>query len=214
MHRRSFLKATALAPAAMAIGGLPADAMECTAPFAQLADNLDASLFSTDGLAFPIANEPTPRRTRRGWTVRSFSAAAAPTTSRGTAAFPWPLRAGHRRARSRRHDRWNLGRLVCRILAGDRPLPAHASRVRLLRALSGALCPRGAGERGRPQPGSERRRSTPPPRTARSPRGRSSVTRRSPPTIASTVPRPSGSLHCSRATARRTGRPRRCTPPR
>ena len=64
----------------------------------------------------------------------------------------WPLRAGHRRARSRRHDRWNLGRLVCRILAGDRPLPVHASRVRLLRALSGPLCPRGAGERGRPQP--------------------------------------------------------------
>ena len=60
MHRRSFLKATALAPAAMAIGGLPVDAMECTPPLAQLADNLDASLFSTDGLAFPIANEPAP----------------------------------------------------------------------------------------------------------------------------------------------------------
>jgi NTE family protein len=60
MHRRSFLKATALAPAAMAIGGLPADAMECTPPLAQLADNLDVSLFSADGLAFPIANEPTP----------------------------------------------------------------------------------------------------------------------------------------------------------
>ena len=41
MHRRSFLKATALAPAAMAIGGLPVDAMECTPPLAQLADNLD-----------------------------------------------------------------------------------------------------------------------------------------------------------------------------
>jgi len=36
------------------------DAMECTPPLAQLADNLDASLFSTDGLAFPIANEPAP----------------------------------------------------------------------------------------------------------------------------------------------------------
>ena len=60
MHRRSFLKATALAPAAMAIGGLPVDAMECTPPIAQLADNLDSSLFSTDGLAFPIANEPAP----------------------------------------------------------------------------------------------------------------------------------------------------------
>jgi NTE family protein len=60
MHRRSFLKATALAPAAMAIGGLPVDAMECTPPLAQLADNLDSSLFSTDGLAFPIANEPAP----------------------------------------------------------------------------------------------------------------------------------------------------------
>ena len=89
---------------------------------------------------------------RRGWTVRSFSAAAAPTTSRGTALFPWPLRAGHRRARSRRHDRRNLGRLVRRILAGERPLPAHASRVRLLRALSRPLRPRSAGERGQPQP--------------------------------------------------------------
>src|SRR5262245_9118587 len=59
MHRRSFLKATALAPAAVAIRAVPAGAMECSPPLAQLADSLDASLFSGDGLAFPLSSEPT-----------------------------------------------------------------------------------------------------------------------------------------------------------
>jgi NTE family protein len=59
MQRRSFLKATALAPAAVAMRTLPLSAMECSPPLAQLAESLDASLFASDGLAFPLAGEPT-----------------------------------------------------------------------------------------------------------------------------------------------------------
>jgi NTE family protein len=59
MHRRNFLKASALAPAAVAIAATPALA-QSTSPLTELANRLDVSLFSSDGLAVPIADKPTP----------------------------------------------------------------------------------------------------------------------------------------------------------
>ena len=59
MHRRNFLKASALAPVAVAIAATPALA-QSTSPLTELANQLDESLFSSDGLAVPIADKPTP----------------------------------------------------------------------------------------------------------------------------------------------------------
>lgn len=59
MHRRNFLKASTLAPAAVAFGATPGLA-QTVLPLAQLSNRLDVSLFSADGLAVPIADTPTP----------------------------------------------------------------------------------------------------------------------------------------------------------
>lgn len=60
MQRRSFLKATALAPAAVAIGAVPGLGADDAQPPADLADKLDATLFSSDGLAVPLPTGATP----------------------------------------------------------------------------------------------------------------------------------------------------------
>lgn len=60
MQRRSFLKVSTLAPAAVAFAAAPSFAGADTSSLTQLADNLDAALFSPDGLAVPIAETPTP----------------------------------------------------------------------------------------------------------------------------------------------------------
>ena len=60
MQRRSFLKVSALAPAAMALGAAPSLSGSVTLPLAQLVEHLDAALFAPDGLAMPIADTPTP----------------------------------------------------------------------------------------------------------------------------------------------------------
>ena len=60
MHRRNFLKASAaLGPAIVAIRGTPALG-QATVSLAELADKLDVSLFSSDGLAVPLPDKPTP----------------------------------------------------------------------------------------------------------------------------------------------------------
>jgi NTE family protein len=60
MHRRSFLKASALAPAAVAFGSAPGFGGQVAQPLADLAASLDVRLFASDGLAVPIADTPTP----------------------------------------------------------------------------------------------------------------------------------------------------------
>jgi len=60
MHRRAFLKASALAPAAVAVGATPGLGGLETQALVELANKLDVSLFSPDGLAVPIADKPTP----------------------------------------------------------------------------------------------------------------------------------------------------------
>jgi len=59
MQRRSFLKVSALAPVAAALGSAPSYAAADTRHLTQLADELDASLFA-DGLAVPLAATPGP----------------------------------------------------------------------------------------------------------------------------------------------------------
>jgi len=59
MQRRSFLKVSALAPVAVALSSAPSFAAADAEHLTQLADELDASLFS-DGLAIPIAASPAP----------------------------------------------------------------------------------------------------------------------------------------------------------
>lgn len=59
MQRRSFLKVSALAPAAVALGATPSLAGAVTMPLSQLAAELDASLFAPDGLAIPLTDTPT-----------------------------------------------------------------------------------------------------------------------------------------------------------
>lgn len=59
MQRRSFLKVSALAPVAVALSSAPSYAAADAQHLTQLADELDASLFS-DGLAVPIATNPAP----------------------------------------------------------------------------------------------------------------------------------------------------------
>jgi NTE family protein len=58
MTRRAFLKASALAPAVVAMGGIPAAVSQGMPPLAQFADELNTDLFSSDGLALPIAAGP------------------------------------------------------------------------------------------------------------------------------------------------------------
>jgi NTE family protein len=60
MHRRSFLQVSALAPAAVAIGVTPSLAATAPSPLKQLANDLDESLFSPDGLAVPLSDTVTP----------------------------------------------------------------------------------------------------------------------------------------------------------
>jgi NTE family protein len=60
MQRRTFLKAAAVAPAVVAIGAAPSLACLEAQPLAQLTDELDESLFSSDGLAVPLRDKPTP----------------------------------------------------------------------------------------------------------------------------------------------------------
>jgi NTE family protein len=60
MLRRSFLKATALAPAAVAIGAAPGLGTDDAQPLAGLSSKLDTTLFSSDGLAVPLATGATP----------------------------------------------------------------------------------------------------------------------------------------------------------
>ena len=59
MQRRSFLKLSAFAPAAVALGAAPSFAGASTQSLAQLAVQLDASLFASDDLALPLADAPT-----------------------------------------------------------------------------------------------------------------------------------------------------------
>jgi len=66
MQRRSFLKVSALAPAAVALGAAPSLAEPDSRHLVQLADQLDASLFSADGLAIPLPQEPTPSPFAKG----------------------------------------------------------------------------------------------------------------------------------------------------
>ena len=60
MQRRTFLKASALAPVAVAVGAGPSLGGSSALPLAQLAHELDARLFLPDGLAIPIADTPVP----------------------------------------------------------------------------------------------------------------------------------------------------------
>jgi len=60
MHRRDFLKTSALTPAAVALAAAPALAEREAEPLKELADKLDTKLFEPDGLAIPIPDKPTP----------------------------------------------------------------------------------------------------------------------------------------------------------
>ena len=60
MQRRSFLKATALAPAAVALGAAPGLGADDAQPLADLSSKLDATLYSSDGLAVPLPTGATP----------------------------------------------------------------------------------------------------------------------------------------------------------
>src|SRR4051812_47944881 len=66
MTRRAFLKASALVPAVVAMGGVPAALSQGMPPLAQFADELSADLFSSDGLAAPIATTPTASKFAAG----------------------------------------------------------------------------------------------------------------------------------------------------
>lgn len=60
MLRRSFLKASAFAPAAVTLGIAPSQAAADPLPLSQLAADLDARLFAPDGLAVPIGDTSQP----------------------------------------------------------------------------------------------------------------------------------------------------------
>src|ERR1044072_374775 len=66
MTRRAFLKASAAAPAVVAMGCVPAARAQGMPPLAQLADELNTDLFASDGLAVPIAPGPRPSRSAAG----------------------------------------------------------------------------------------------------------------------------------------------------
>jgi hypothetical protein len=70
MTRRAFLKASALVPAVVVMGGVPAALSQGMPPLAQVADELNTDLFSSDGLAVPIARADGFKICR--WT-RSYS---------------------------------------------------------------------------------------------------------------------------------------------
>jgi NTE family protein len=59
MLRRTFLKASSLVPAVAAMGATPGLG-QAGPPLAEFADKLDVTLFSSDGLAVPLADTPTP----------------------------------------------------------------------------------------------------------------------------------------------------------
>lgn len=58
MRRRSFLKASAIAPAVVAFGATSSRSNDKSEPLLQLSAQLDTTLFSPDGLAIPIADAP------------------------------------------------------------------------------------------------------------------------------------------------------------
>ncbi len=66
MERRRFLKGSVLAPAALAVGGVPTLAAQVDASLDALVDELDDSLFQPDGLAYPIATQPTVSKLAEG----------------------------------------------------------------------------------------------------------------------------------------------------
>ena len=67
MTRRAFLKASALVlPAVVVMGGVPAALSQGMPPLAQFADELNTDLFSSDGLAVPIAAGPTASKFAAG----------------------------------------------------------------------------------------------------------------------------------------------------
>jgi hypothetical protein len=118
MHRRSFLKASTLAPAALAIAATPGLA-EPASPLTELASKLDVSLFAprrahrgqADGLAIGQRARPHARP-RRGRHLLSRLVLWL---------LPRPVRRGRRRAVTRRDDRRDLGGLIRRIVDGERP---------------------------------------------------------------------------------------------
>lgn len=61
MHRRTFLKTSALTPAAFALGASSSPVLASleTQALAELANKLDVTLFASDGLAVPIPDAPT-----------------------------------------------------------------------------------------------------------------------------------------------------------
>ena len=182
MHRRNFLKASALAPAAVAIGASPGLG-QVTLPLAELADRLDVSLFASDGLAVPIPDAPTPSPLAAGLD-RTLVLGGG-----GTYYLGWYCGFFHGLF-DEGVDAPPLAEMIVGTSAGSYAgsslasghFQRHAHRVRLLRAfpeLFAKLAP--VSEANASQ--SARRRSMPRPRTARSPRGRSSGVRRSRPTI-------------------------------
>lgn len=66
MHRRAFLMTSALTPAALALAASPAAAVLETQPLTKLANELDVSLFASDGLAVPLPDKPTPSKLAAG----------------------------------------------------------------------------------------------------------------------------------------------------
>lgn len=58
MRRRSFLKASAIAPAVVAFEATSSRSNDKSEPLLQLSAELDTTLFSPDGLAIPIADAP------------------------------------------------------------------------------------------------------------------------------------------------------------
>ena len=154
MHRRNFLKASALAPAAVAIGTTPGLGGQATLPLgrARQSDWTSASLHpmglrshcrQADALA-ACSRARSHARSRRRRHVLSRVVLRL---------LPWPVRSRHRCPVFGPDDRWDVGGLVCRLVDGERPLPAHAHRVRLLRAFSEALCEACAGGRAQCEPG-------------------------------------------------------------
>jgi hypothetical protein len=157
MTRRAFLKASALAPvlapAVVAMGGVPAALSQGMPPLAQFADELNTELFSSDGLAVPIAAAPTASKFAAGldrtlvlggggeyyvaWYCGFFhglfeQGVDAPSLAEmivGTSAG-----------------------LVCRILHGIGPLSASSHRIRLLRTFPEPVRATSTGDRAQCQP--------------------------------------------------------------
>ena len=123
-------------------------------PLAQLANDLDVRLFST-GRSRHTAR-PMRRRLRR-W--RPALDRTLVLGGGGEWYVAWYCGFFHGlleqdidAAVARRDDRRHVGRLVHRLVDGDRPLPAPPRGVRFLRVFSRPLRPHGAGERPEHQP--------------------------------------------------------------